>query len=49
MNLICLTETCKNRGPICVACRSGEHQGHFVVTFKKFLQMVSDGIEKNKH
>lgn len=48
LNLVCLTEGCKNRGPICVACKSGEHQGHTVVTVRKFLQMVAEGIGKGK-
>lgn len=40
MNLICLTSTCKNQGPICTMCKSSDHSGHNVMPIKAFLSKL---------
>ena len=39
LNLICLSQNCRNKGLFCSMCKSSEHSGagHSVVPFKMFL------------
>lgn len=48
MNLICLTPTCKNRGPICSLCKTSEHSSHVIIPIKTFLTKLSLNLAKPK-
>ena len=48
MNLVCLSQTCKNNGPICSMCKSSDHSTHIVLPIKGFLTKLLSNIKKTE-